>query len=469
MNAAGEGAAGAGFIQSRRRRPGRAWIRYTAYGIAGHDRVLLHRGRRWCSPSLCYAWVLTTPIHGPAFRFGTTEGMEGALLTNARGDGGTVDGPLRVFVLADHLGHGAGRVHGGTTYFLNTIPAMVDSGLEVTVCFMQARHPQADHLDAAGVNLHFLGLGKWSPRALWMFEPIVRACRPHVVHLHSFKSHLAGRSWAQRTGTPAVVHVHDHNVPPAPLRFLLRAQAGTTDALVGITRAVTEFASHNYGVDPARCHTVPCGLNQRPFLNAPSEARADVRTELGIDPDAAVFGVVGRLAEVKGQDQLLRAVPDILQRVPDAVLMIVGDGPTAPNLRALVARLGIERHVVFTGQRSDIPSINQALDVAVMPSTGQEAFGLIALEAMLSGRPVVAFDSPGVRDLIEDGKSGYLVERFDLATLARRIVALLTNTDLRAAMGAAARARAMTFTLDRHVARMIGIFRGVMERRRAKR
>ena len=386
---------------------------------------------------------------------------------NENGPGSTIDGPLRVFLLADHLGHSAGRVHGGTTYFLNAIPAMVHSGLDMTVCFMQARHPQAERLEAAGVQAHFLGLGKWSPRALWAVKPILCACRPHVVHLHSFKSHLAGRMWARRTGTPAVVHVHDHNVLSAPLRWLLRAQAGTTDALVGITHAVTEFASHNYGVDPVRCHTVLYGLNQGPFLNASPEDRARVRAELGIDTDASVLGVVGRLAEVKGQDQLLRAMPDILRRVPDAVLMIVGDGPTAPDLRALAARLEIDRRVVFTGQRSDIPSINQAMDVSVMPSTWDEPFGLTALEAMLSGRPVVAFDSGGVRDLIQDGKTGYLVEHIDLATLARRIIALLTDPDLRAATGAAARARAMTFTLDRHVAQMTEIFRGVIERRRA--
>ena len=388
----------------------------------------------------------------------------GRVAVNEQG-GFASDGSLRIFLLADHFGHDEGRVHGGTTYFLNAVPAMVQSGLEVTVCFMHERHPRADLLEAAGVPVHFLGCAKWDPRGLWMFEPIARAFRPHVLHLHSFKSHFAGRRWARRTGTPAVVHVHDQHVLPVPLRMLLRAQAGTTDALVGITRSVTQFASRNYGVDTARCHTVLHGLYQEPFLNASPESGAGVRAELGIDADAPVLGVIARLAQVKGQDQLLRAMPEILRRVPDAVLMVVGDGPTASDLRALAARLDIDRHVVFTGQRSDTPALNQALDVSVMPSTWHEPFGLTALEAMLSGRPVVAFDSGGVRDLIEDGRTGYLVERFDLAGLAQRVIELLVDTDLRAVIGAAARARATTFTLERHVSQMTKIFRAILHRR----
>ena len=381
---------------------------------------------------------------------------------NERRRGFAGEGALRVFLLADHFGHDDGRVHGGTTYFLNAIPAMARSGLEVTACFMHARHPRADLLEAAGLPVHFLGCTKWDPRALWRFESIARAFRPHVLHLHSFKSHFAGRRWARRAGTPVVVHVHDQHLLPLPLRMLLRAQAGTTDALVGVTRAATEFASWNYGIDVARCHTVLHGLNQELFLNASPESGADVRVEFGIAADAPVLGVVARLAKSKGHDQLLRAMPEILRRVPDAVLMIVGDGPTASGLRSLAARLGIDRHVLFTGQRSDIPAINQALDVSVMPSTCSEAFGMTALEAMLSGRPVVAFDSGGVRDLIEDGMTGFLVERFDLAMLARRIRELLIDTKRRGAIGAAARARARTFTLERHVSRMTEIFRAVV-------
>ena len=131
-----------------------------------------------------------------------------------------------------------------------------------------------------------------------------------------------------------------------------------------------------------------------------------------MEPGSQIVGVVARLEPEKGHPTLLEAWPLVLRAVPDAYLLIVGEGSRRDALEAQARELRIAHRVVFTGRRDDVPAVTAALDVAVLPSY-REAQGLVILEAMALSRPVVASNVGGIPEMIEDGVTGLLVPPHD--------------------------------------------------------
>ncbi|TDC78993.1 glycosyltransferase family 1 protein [Micromonospora sp. KC606] len=172
-----------------------------------------------------------------------------------------------------------------------------------------------------------------------------------------------------------------------------------------------------------------------------------VRVRLGL-ADRPVVVCVSRLVPRKGQDTLIRALPEIRRRVPDAALLVVGGGPYRAALEKLARQAGVERDVVFTGSvpEAELPAHYAAGDVYAMPCRTRnrgldvEGLGIVYLEASASGLPVVAGDSGGAPDAVREGETGYVVRGRDVAQLADRVATLLADRDLARQLGAAGRA-----------------------------
>ncbi|MCK1807917.1 MULTISPECIES: glycosyltransferase family 4 protein [unclassified Micromonospora] len=172
-----------------------------------------------------------------------------------------------------------------------------------------------------------------------------------------------------------------------------------------------------------------------------------VRERLGL-ADRPVVVCVSRLVPRKGQDMLIRALPEIRRRVPGAALLVVGGGPYRSTLEKLARQSGLERDVVFTGSvpSADLPAHYAAGDVYAMPCRTRnrgldvEGLGIVYLEAGATGLPVVAGDSGGAPDAVRDGETGYVVGGRDVAQLADRVATLLADRDLARQFGAAGRA-----------------------------
>ena len=148
-----------------------------------------------------------------------------------------------------------------------------------------------------------------------------------------------------------------------------------------------------------------------------------------IPEDAPIVGVVARLEAEKGHRTLIDAWPEVVAAVPNAWLLVIGEGSERDALEAEAASLGVSERIVFTGRREDVPAVTAALDVAVLPSY-REAQGLSVLEAMALGRPVVASKVGGIPEMIEDGVTGLLVPPNDCDALAGAIIRLLTDHPL---------------------------------------
>ncbi len=132
------------------------------------------------------------------------------------------------------------------------------------------------------------------------------------------------------------------------------------------------------------------------------------------------------MTEQKGYVYLLQAMPLILQQIPDAELVLIGDGEECSHLKNQAVQLGIGNHVHFLGRRNDIPQLLSEMDVFVLPSLW-EGLPTVILESMIAGTPVVATDIPGTQELVQDGESGWLVEPADPNSLALAIIKVLKS------------------------------------------
>jgi phosphatidyl-myo-inositol dimannoside synthase len=168
-----------------------------------------------------------------------------------------------------------------------------------------------------------------------------------------------------------------------------------------------------------------------------------VRTRLGIGPAVPVVLCVSRLVRRKGQDTLIRAWPRVRTAVPEAVLLLVGDGPYLRRLRRLARRVGVADSVIFAGpvRWADLPGYYDAGTVFAMPCRTRragldvEGLGIVYLEAAATGLPVIAGDSGGAPDAVLPGETGYVVPGRDVAALSGRLIELVADPSGAASMG----------------------------------
>jgi glycosyltransferase involved in cell wall biosynthesis len=193
------------------------------------------------------------------------------------------------------------------------------------------------------------------------------------------------------------------------------------------------------GVDPRHVVSVPTGIDAARF--AP-RARAEARTELGLDPAPAWIGIVATLRSWKGHRYLIDALPRLAQR--DARLAVVGDGPQRAALEAQVAAAGLSGRVLFAGQRNDIERWLPAFDVFVLPSWANEGVPQALLQAMLAGVPCVTTAVGAIPEIARDGETAVVVAAKDPVALAAGIDRVLA--DRAAASAIAARARELVST-----------------------
>jgi glycosyltransferase involved in cell wall biosynthesis len=235
----------------------------------------------------------------------------------------------------------------------------------------------------------------------------------------------------------------------------LRMLARRVDGYVAVSRDIQQRLIQELGWPPGKVEVVYNAV--RPEYFAPVE-ESELRSSLTGLHDRPVVLTTARLDEQKGHALLLEAAAV----VPDALFLLAGDGPSRRQLEARVADLGLSKRVVFLGQRSDIRELLMACDVFVLPSL-YEGSSLAVLEAMASGRAIVATGIPGTDELIEDGVSGLLVPPTDDAALAGAIRRLLDDDELRRRLGAKARAHAeVEFTRDAMATRITSTYRRLL-------
>jgi L-malate glycosyltransferase len=340
----------------------------------------------------------------------------------------------------------AGEIWGGVERFVSTFaPALHEAGVPVVVVLFHDAKLAAD-LRAAGVRVAVVEAGgKYGLRQVNDIERIFEAERCDVVHVHGYRATIAGALAARRRRIPVVKTEHgrlettsDGGVSSRQLRMrvnlwldrvatrgLVRAAAFVSDDLRKGARAA---------LPPERTVVIPNAIAQR------ADARPSSRDQ-AFAPECFHIGIVGRVTAVKGHRYLIDAMAR-LHAIHDLRLHVIGSGPLEDACRQRCAAAGIADRVVFHGFRNDAAECLQYLDLVVMPSL-QEGLPYALLEAMGEGRPIVASDLAGIREVMPDGRSdgGILVRPADAAALASAIEELYGDAPLRERLGRSAMRR----------------------------
>jgi len=279
---------------------------------------------------------------------------------------------------------------------------------------------------------------------------LIRQHRPAVLHTHTAKAGAVGRIAARLAGSarPAVVvhtfhgHVLRGYFSPARVRAfqgIERMLARSSDALIAVSPEVRDDLVALRVAPADKICVVRLGLDLDSRLSADPSARATVRAELGIPEDGFLVGWLGRMTEIKRVDDLLAAFAQLRTNGVDAYLALVGDGPLRDELKAAAEALGIADRTRFVGFRENVGELYSAFDVVALTSAN-EGTPVTVIEALAAGIPVVATDVGGVSDVVQDGRSGYLVPANDVAAVAERLERLAADPKRRGAMGADGRA-----------------------------
>ena len=253
--------------------------------------------------------------------------------------------------------------------------------------------------------------------------------RPEVVHNHMYRAELVGTRAALALAEaghsrPWVIGtVHSSRIRSPEDRAVLRALTPRMDRLIAVSRSIEAKIREERG-EATPVSLIYNGVDLWRYNH--QEPCCTLHEEYGMEPGSQIVGVVARLEPEKGHPTLIDAWPLVLERVPMAYLLVVGEGSRRADLEAQAADRGVAGRVIFTGRRDDVPAVTAALDVAVLPSY-REAQGLTILEAMALARPVVASRIGGIPEMVDDGRTGLLVPPRDAPALADAIIRLLTD------------------------------------------
>lgn len=370
---------------------------------------------------------------------------------------------------APHLG-------GVESHVMSLSRELVSRGHDVQV--ITTRHDPAIPSTA---EVHGIHITRVKPRAILVRTPIaprikgaIQVAGAELLHAHSpppMSAAYASRA-AKAGGLPFVVTYHcDPELPSLVgplLEGLYRRTIGATtlrraDRVIVTTRtyAATSRAVWRYNPE-----VIPNAVDHRRFH--PDADGASVREKLRIEPARPVVLLVGRIVPHKGIEHLIEAA----RYVPEGLFLVAGEGASLEAMRSLARRMGVANRVRFLGRVSEeaLPRLYAACDVFALPSVSRlEAFGIVALEAMASARPVVVADIPGVREVIEDGREGLLADPVNPQDLAGKIRRLLGEPDLRREMGRRGREKVLgSYTIAKVVDRMEVLYASVLEGRGAQ-
>ncbi len=272
-------------------------------------------------------------------------------------------------------------------------------------------------------------------RAAGRKPKLVMALHPHLAPIVSA---MKARSWKFRS----IIFTHGVEVWE-PLKWPRGAALRGADLVIGPSAATVEHLISDQNIPPGKVQRLAWGLDPE------FEARLDAPVPLSLPPGFPATGkiilTVGRWAtneKYKGADTLLAALPRVLKTVPDASLALVGDGDDLPRLEQMARDLGVteKAHFLRGLTAEQLFSCYENCNVFALPSSG-EGFGLVFLEAMAHGKPVVGGAHGGIPDIVQEGVTGLLVPHGDSARLAQALESLLNNPTKAAEMGARGRDR----------------------------
>jgi glycosyltransferase involved in cell wall biosynthesis len=367
----------------------------------------------------------------------------------------------------------SGGMYGAEAVILNMSRILNEGPHRSTLgVFLNSSNPNLQLHESAsreGIESHLIPCtGRLDRTAIRRIRELAVQANADVIHAHGYKADLYVYFALRGSSLPLVSTCHTwYNHDPKDRffgvvdRFVLRSYGN----IVAVSEGVREELL-GAGVRADKISMIQNGIDLRTF----DRASAVVKSELGWS-DYPLIGLVGRLSKEKGADIFLTAASRVLNQLPDAKFVVVGDGPDRAKLDALIDELGIRGSVRMLGRRDDMPAVYASLDLMVS-SSRREGLPIAILEGMASRLPLIATPVGAVPTVVLDGRTGVLVPAEAPELLATVIIGLLRDDSERERLGSAARQLVEDqFSAQRMTADYLGVYEAATakaEKRRAR-
>jgi L-malate glycosyltransferase len=358
---------------------------------------------------------------------------------------------------------------GGQNQVLLTVNGLREIGHRAAL----VAHPNGELRRRAAEGLELIPLAprmEMDLHAGWKLARLLKRLNPDVIHAHdphgvamaSLALSLSATKRAAGRTPPALVASRRVDFHLGKNSFA-RWKHRQVDCFIAASNAIGQMLLHD-GVPPGRVVTVHEGIDVDHVVAAPA---VDVHSAFFLPHGSPVVGNIAALVPHKGQRHLIEAAHLVVQELPDARFVILGEGELRDHLERQVKDYHLEKHVKLPGFRVDVLGCLKSFDVFAMSSV-TEGLGTSLLDAMAASRPIVATRAGGIPEIVEDEQTGVLVAPRDHRAMAKQIVRLLTDAPLRRRFAEAGFARVRRqFTVERMVEQTAAVYARVVDRRRA--
>lgn len=326
-------------------------------------------------------------------------------------------------------------------------------------------------------------LSLYNPQTVSKVKKFLNEIKPDIVHAHNIHQHLSYHTLklAKQSGAHVFLTAHDsmlydygksendskisrfRQLIKNKLRYnpfrnvIIKHYLNYADKIITVSDSLKEALVNNGIKNTAVVHN---GINLNNWIVPQNKIDEFIIRHNLMGKKVVLFG--GRLSRAKGGEQIIKAMTQVVKKMPEAVLLIAGKRSAyAEEMFGLAEKLGVENNVVFSGwlKGTELAAAYRSSGVVVFPSIYLDPFGMVNIEAMACFRPVIATSFGGAKEIVQDGVTGYIVNPFDIQKLAGRIIEILENPVLAEKLGKAGYKRAAeAFTLGRQADSYLKIF-----------
>jgi glycosyltransferase involved in cell wall biosynthesis len=365
---------------------------------------------------------------------------------------------MRILLLTTHL-----NIGGIASYTVSLAKALKAKGEEVLVA--SSGGVMIADLAVGGVshiNIDIRTKSVLSPKvlvAIFEIRKIVRKMDIDVIHAQTRVTQVIGFIVSRLCRIGFVTTCHGFFRTNLG-RFLLPAWG---DHVIAISEAVQIHLVKDFGVSPDRVSLIYNGINAEKYLRDFSKEEKDfLKDKFGLRKDYSVIGTIGRFTPDKGHDVILAAFYEILKKKPNVLLVFVGEGSERQNIIDSAQRLGIAEDVIFVKPQMNTVNILSIMDAFIFAPKRKEGLGLVLLEALASGKPVVATNVGGIASIVKDGVNGFLVQPSRPELLVEPTLRLLKDKELYQKMSQAGREMVVQkFSINGMAERVLGLYKEV--------
>ena len=386
--------------------------------------------------------------------------------------------PLNVLWMIDHVCYD-GSLHGGGRLFWNILSQFDPAKVRVVPCILRANETLRSLFKDAPIPVRILDKGKFDPTTLTAVLDIIKEENIDVMHLHCYASSTFGRLAGLLTGVPTIIHDYDTEVYfpyPSYLKLADWLLAPMTQGAVAASPMVKHFLMHKRKIDERKIRMMFHAVPDEKFQTAKDDSTAKhdslrVKARLGIKEQTRVMGTVTKLGPQRGNELLIEAFSKVAIARPNSALVLLykltrfhrlpskkyvevaqSDLDNAVDrLRSLAQKLGVADKVHLVEWPDDIDSWADTFDVFVAPFLSDRFSSVYLIEAMAKQQPVVATNLGEAKEIVQNGKNGYLVPPGDAQALADAVLAIMQSDESLAAFSAQARRDATKYSVSAYV------------------